>query len=73
MRRIAYDTVLKRPGCVLLQAAMGCFETEQDSMDFELAFKSETWLVYPTPDLRVYPLDERVTLERLAAITNASR
>lgn len=45
--RIAFDITLMRPGCVLLQAAMGA--------DPEAAkrFPADTWLIAPTPDLVV--------------------
>lgn len=42
---IVYDPKLKRPGCVLLQAAMGGNERAANR------FPSESWLLYPTPDM----------------------
>lgn len=50
--KIAYDTTLKRPGCVILQAAMGG--------DAELAhrFPTASWLVAPTPDMKVREITE---------------
>jgi len=69
MKRIAYDVELKKPGCVLIQAAMGAFQTEQDRTDFLRAFPSETWVTYISSNMRVYLLDDQVTLEYLAAFT----
>jgi hypothetical protein len=60
--RIAYDAVLKRPGCVLLQAAMEC------NPRIAHEFPSETWLLAPTPDLKVYPLTPEI-LGKLKKIT----
>lgn len=50
--RVAFDTVLMRPGCVLLQAAMG------GSVEFAKACPTDSWLLHPTPDLKVYPLED---------------
>lgn len=60
--KIAYDTVLKRPGCVLLQASMGG--------DTHLAqlFETKYWLVFPTDNLQVYEVTEE-QLEKLVRIT----
>lgn len=63
MKRIAYDVTLKRPGCVLLQAALRCDPSVVH------AFDSETWLVFPTPDLRVYAATDE-ELSRLVEITH---
>lgn len=51
-RNLAYDMRLRRPGCVLLQAAMGG--------DSHLAqrFPVESWLLAPTPDLKVFSVTE---------------
>jgi hypothetical protein len=50
--KLCFDIKEMRPGCVLLAAAMGG--------DTELAkqFHSETWLLAPTPDLKVYNITE---------------
>jgi hypothetical protein len=63
MDKIAYDTKLKRPGCVLLQAAMGC------KPEVAHPFEPSTWLIHPTPDLKVYPLTPEI-LEKLVIMTN---
>lgn len=47
--RIAFDVKLRRPGCVLLQAALRC-----DSSVVMREFPAETWLTFPTPDLEIY-------------------
>jgi hypothetical protein len=56
--KIVFDTKLKRPACVLLQAAMGG--------DPQLAnlFPSESWLLSVTPDMGLYT----VTPEQLPKI-----
>ena len=48
--KIAFDVELMRPGCVLIQAALGC--------DSAVArpFDSRDWLVHLTPGMKVYPL-----------------
>lgn len=50
--RIVYDCKLRRPGCVLLQAAMGG--------DPELAnrFPAESWLIAPTDAMGCYDVTE---------------
>jgi hypothetical protein len=63
-RTIAYDCVLKRPGCVLLQAVYGA---TIDRFDMQ-KFPSESWLINPTPDLKVYPLTPEI-LQQLVRIT----
>lgn len=49
---IAYDCTLMRPGCALLQAAMGA------SLGIANRFSTKTWLLAPTADLRVHPVTE---------------
>ena len=66
MRKIAYDTKLFQPGCVLLQAAMGgdpalCHE-----------FDTQDWLLAPTPDLKVYPVTDE-QLKSLIRMTKTYR
>lgn len=48
--KIAYDCELRRPGCVILQAAMG------GSSEAAKMFPVESWLVAPTDGLNVYPV-----------------
>ena len=50
--KIAFDIELMKPGCVLLQASLGG--------DPQLASRFDTrhWLLYPTPNLRVYEVTE---------------
>jgi hypothetical protein len=64
---IAYDATLKRPGCILLQAAMRCA-----SPNFQTLFPSSVWLVSPTPDMKVYRATH-AELRRLAEITSAAQ
>lgn len=57
-RRILFDPVLKRPGCVLLQAVAGCDPSVAHGFD------SKKWLLGPTPDMAVF----EVTDEQLAVL-----
>lgn len=45
---LIYDTDLRRPACVLLQAAYGCGSHPHALRHF----KAETWLVHPTPGMK---------------------
>ncbi len=54
MRLLAYDFTLGKPGCALIQAAMG----SDYNQDFLLDFPSDTWLTEPTPNMRLYELNE---------------
>lgn len=56
--KIAFDVEEMRPACVLLQAAFGC-ETKVANK-----FPVETWLLAPTPNMRVY----NATPEQLEAL-----
>ena len=47
---LVYDITLKRPGCALLQAAMG------GTPGIAGSFPSEHWLTSLTPDLKAYKL-----------------
>lgn len=60
---VAFDLKLRRPGCAIVQAALGGFIPAADR------FHVESWLLYPTPDMKLYdvPLDE---FERLVAFVN---
>lgn len=49
MITLLYDVELRRPACVLLQAAAG---TDYRDIFFQRLFPSETWLVFPTPGMR---------------------
>jgi len=53
--RIAFDIKLMRPGCVLLQAVLRC------NSQLAHRFPTKSWLLTPTPDLRVYEAsDEQI-------------
>lgn len=54
MPRLAYDFTLGKPGCALLQAALD----GNTSPDFGMDFPSDTWLLEPTPNMRVYELND---------------
>ena len=51
---IAFDTVLCRPACVNLQAAMG------GDPHWAKMMPSETWLINITPDLKLYPMTDEL-------------
>ena len=55
-RRIAFDVVEMRPGCVLIAAALGA------SVELAKEFPVESWILQPSDDMRVY----EVTDEQLA-------
>jgi hypothetical protein len=63
---IAYDCDLRRPGCVLLQAAMGGNAAVTGQL-----FDSETWLLAPTPGL-VLRKGTLALWKRVAEITAAT-
>lgn len=63
--RIVFSPSLRRPGCVLLQVAMG---GDVDPATFNKLFPAETWITFAVEDMAAYPLDEKHTLERLAEI-----
>lgn len=63
--RIVYDCGLKRPGCVLIQAAAG-----GDPYAVTELFPSESWLIAPTPGMRVIA-GTKEEWQKAAAITRA--
>lgn len=65
--KIAYDCTLRRPGCVILQAVMGC---DAAGRELSMRFDSKLWLVAPTPDLKLYDCTPEQG-EQLLAITAA--
>ena len=60
IERIAFDTKLMRPACVILQATLGCNPRVAHE------FFSEDWLTSLTPDMKVYP----VTAGQLAQLVD---
>ena len=60
---LVYDLKLKRPGCALLQAAMG------GSPGVASSFPSEHWLISLTPDLKAY----KISTEELADVIKYHR
>jgi hypothetical protein len=62
MAKIAYDTVLKRPGCVLIQAALG------GDIHLTSEFETKYWLLAPTPDMRVFEVTPE-QMKKLIKIT----
>lgn len=57
MRRIAYDTTLDRPGCVMVAATLGA-DTRVPA-----EFPTESWILYPSPGMGVYEVsDEQVAI-----------
>lgn len=53
--KIAFDVKLRRPACAILQAVYGGDEHALARFD------ADTWLVNPTPDIKLY----EVTTEQL--------
>ena len=64
---VIYDPELKRPGCVLLQAAMGGDMRVAELMD------SRTWLTDITPGMRKYRIDSEDQVHRLVRITTQAQ
>lgn len=62
--RIAFDIKLMRPGCVLLQVALGCRSRIAHK------FPVESWLIAPTPDLRVYEITDEQLSRLIARVEN---
>lgn len=62
-RLIAYDPDLKRPGCVILAAAMGT------DLQLPQLFPVESWLLAPTPGMLRLPIDSDEQLQALVRIT----
>jgi hypothetical protein len=60
---LVYDLKLKRPGCALLQAALG------GSGGMANQFPTEHWLLAPTPDLKPYKISD----EELAQVIRYHR
>lgn len=65
---IAYDIKLKRPGCVLLQTVMGATISNSKLH----AFPQGSWLLAPTPDLKLYPVDDERMLRKLILLTRTA-
>ncbi len=60
---LAYDTVLKRPACVLVAAGMLA-----DTWPCH-KFKTEDWLLAPTPNMGRYPVENMEMLQKIINIT----
>ena len=60
--KIAYDITLMRPGCAIIQSALG------GSPEVKTVFPAETWLTMPTPDMRLYEVNEE-QLKQLVEMT----
>jgi hypothetical protein len=67
--RIMYDCKLRKVGCVLLQQVGG---TLPSGLFWKYFGDSNCWLVYPTDDLKLYPITES-QLPLLAAKTDFTR
>jgi hypothetical protein len=48
--KIAFDVDKMQPGCVLIQAALGC------NSEVAKEFDTEDWLTHMTPGMKVYEL-----------------
>ena len=62
--KIVFDTKLMRPGCVILQTVLG------GSPGIANKFPTESWLVYPTEDLKTYivfPAQLKILINRVQA------
>lgn len=54
---LVFDRELMKPGCALLQAALG------GTLGISNLFPSETSLTFPTPELKLYLLTKEQLLE----------
>lgn len=65
-RFIMFDCKLRRPGCVLIQAAYG--------VDAAIAheFPADTWLTAPTSNMARYKIDNDDQLRKLVEIAIAA-
>lgn len=63
---IVFSVEKRRPGCVLLQAVMG---GTVSSMQFQMLFPNETWLLSPTNDMKAYSVTED-QLKQLSAMAH---
>lgn len=65
--RIVFDPKLRRPGCVILQAALGgTVPTEK----LHQLFSPDSWILHPTPGLGCFDVTDE-QLEQLSTMTKA--
>lgn len=62
--RIVFSPQARRPGCAILQGALGGTVPAER---FHILFPAETWLLAPTDDMAAYPVTEE-QLEQLSAM-----
>ena len=60
--KIAYDIKLMRPGCAIVQVALG------GSPEVKTEFPTDTWLEAPTKDMHLYEVNEE-QLKKLVKMT----
>lgn len=65
--KIAFDIKEMKPGCVLLQASMGCDSSLSHHFD------TKHWLLAPTPDLRVYEVSDSQLKELIRIVEEIHR
>lgn len=65
---IAFDTETRRPGCAIIQAAMG---GTVPSSRFEILFPSETWILSPTPSMQLFGATEE-QLQKLSLMAKTA-
>jgi len=65
--RLAFDIKLMKPACVLVAAGMGA--------DTYLASKFNTrdWLLAPTPDMKVYEINDDQLAQLVNKVNNHTR
>lgn len=68
LMELVYDTDLKRPACVLLQAVFGC-GASPEALHF---FEPQDWLTHPTPGMKKLSGDESLW-RQVAEITVKAR
>lgn len=60
---IAFDCELRRPGCALIQAALG------GTHGIESRFNVETWIVHLTPGMKLYTIENEEQLRKLVEMS----
>ena len=65
IRNLAFDPVLRRPGCPLIQATVG------GDRELVSQFPPKTWLLAPTPGMGLYPVTDDMVSALIALAERA--
>lgn len=61
-----YDKTLNKIGCAILQPLFGGNITNTNLINFN----TDAWLLAPTPNLKLFSVDNQETLEKVIKMTN---